>query len=1601
MEVIITTFCNPLKFWVFEVSNRKQRETFEQKLDQGNFARITSPSVGQLALIHHKNKWKRALVQSDVTPFTCWLIDYGMEHSADSVYEIPPAFECPIPLTKKAALNDVACLQRDCTPSGVRTIGDINFSYGSNKRMHDYLENAERILFACHREIGNTHLGEITIITSNSSFELTEVLVKEEVLIRDTDTFIKALKINGSTEEFALLKTASCNSKSIKEAFGNELTVGVGRGCSRSLRSPNSLPISPIEVDNSVNDSLYSDADRSPSQMSNLSHSSDNSIKRSTKIKRKLEEFLSNNKESKEEKIVSVVAQNEVVTPRPHLNNKSDDEVSSTADYHSREMMRKYLNNNCTCDQCEGWSEGNFFFNPRKKASDVKAKSYKDVKPELLLKTEEKSGVLAKITSPHRSQLTKIERSVKPTVLVHSTTILTPATTPTAAPFHKDIHKALRSYEHVYTIQGYVWPAIMRHMNVCIISKRDSGKTLAYLPAICSFELERQERYPDLPRSTVSPISVILCPGIEVAEKVYYLILKLLENASQKSYVALAIQPVDKNCLKQFERKVDILVATPVTLLSLLSSRIITLKRLCHLVIEKANIILERFSTEMGKILNVVQSMLSHRSCNYTVQMILTSEKWTRSIENLLKSLLIMPIVCIGSYLEAAMYGRVDIRVQFLEAQAKIRALIKILKGKSKICRTIIICNTDDEIKEAKPYLLMEGIDCLYITEDMEMAEINGIESVWLKTTGGKHLALFCTENVFNCNITITDAVMLINYSLPETWTQFVNRFRCMIDNYCSPLVLESSDNWTQCTVDIFMDESCSKQFPKVVQLMKRLGGKLTPDFLNYYKKTLQDVEAEKLKLKVDVCTNLKLFGKCERTSCEQRHVFSNEEDYVSNLPKNGTIKFRIARVHDVTSFGIKIIEVRDRDGKLCEWELYKELQTELNEAMGHKKQCVFDVDVGSWYVYHSLSADTYLRCCVLKIVDVEPITKRPVTVSVRCLDTGIKFDVGSSFLYKLPLQFQKIPPQVIDVYLANVVPPDFDETWSYYCKSKVESLLKQADYNHENAFVTGQILLQLTDKLWLKNITVHQQLKSDDFAVIKLNLRKTLVEQNIVNVNENQLHLLYKLCKKSKIALPCYEVNVKPVKVKSQPEFQWAHFSDADCIQIFISYVDSPSLFYARIVKYYDVFEDLQDEIQENLQKPNYPEVGVIFVNKCCLVKDSIGDTYTRCIVTEVMDDVVNVFLVDYGNHATVKKSELQHLPDEYITRLPFQAIECRLYGIEPDWDVWDKSANERLRDFMFEPEESYFRILHMNIYKKEEAVATGGLKYAVLLADDFNGDLVVLNKLLIDEGKAAIVHEEDVGEFQLQKPSSDEDEKDSLPEIEREMTFDEISREQKHHTTNGCEEFSSGAVDETSDEPVWDIVINQKEEFFKELLGVSDTKLPNTSSSTVPALPPINTTSSQDHYTPKVIWYQTETHVKLKVAVPCIDKCEISVVRKNALMFEGITTDGRPYKVNLFLHDHVLKEIEHKITGQDVKIRLTKMVPARWPRLVLSGERDRHISYNYTKYDEEDEEKERKFLDLGGDHPDEIIDENDEECVYYTGSEDSGDSDSIEFDC
>lgn len=191
----------------------------------------------------------------------------------------------------------------------------------------------------------------------------------------------------------------------------------------------------------------------------------------------------------------------------------------------------------CPCDICESVRDNTMMFQKFEREIRVPKKA-QIVKPHLLF--NENLDECPHIIQTRKGAQSNLQRLLEPKMLVHGKFIIHPVKDLCSVFFDPTVHQALQPLKYFEPLktQAFAWPAIMRGQNVFIVSGPDSGKTMAYIPAICTFVLTSQ---PDLPNVN-GPISLILCPGAKTAEKVYKVFNKLLDPRKEK-IIRFAIPP--------------------------------------------------------------------------------------------------------------------------------------------------------------------------------------------------------------------------------------------------------------------------------------------------------------------------------------------------------------------------------------------------------------------------------------------------------------------------------------------------------------------------------------------------------------------------------------------------------------------------------------------------------------------------------------------------------------------------------------------------------------------------------------------------------------------------------------------------------------------------------------------------------------------------------------------------------------------------------------------------------------------------------------------------------------------------------------------------
>ncbi|GJQ87963.1 hypothetical protein Trydic_g12893 [Trypoxylus dichotomus] len=1253
--------------------------------------------------------------------------------------------------------------------------------------------------------------------------------------------------------------------------------------------------------------------------------------------------------------------------------NSSENEVEASLECCT---LRKKFKFGCQCKNCLKWETNDFAEEDKQFADLLPRPSKAACQPPPFFKGESTYVLEIQMKKIERSQ-TKIQKDIAPCLLVHSLQL--PRYTPNVADvaFCQSVHRALNRLQlrDVYTIQSYAWPAVMRSMNVCLVGAPQSGKSLCYVPAICTFVIEKESRYYELPKKN-SPVALIICESAYKAEEIYNLFISILKYTLEKVAIALCIPPFTYNYLK-YIKSCDILIATPRSVINLLKSRHVNLKRLCHFVVEDADKLLAKYANEFETLTKVIESMLNHRVCFHGVQVITISEHWTRNLETFLKRLDSVPIICIGSDLQCAIYAQANIQMHFASSSVKIRSICDIVKEHSRTSKTIIVCNDDFDVNYISKVLQIEGSSVTSVTSNMMADDILEQELLWNSTSCGRHSILVCTDSTLKIHLSVTQAEMLIHYSLPQDhWTDFSRRFKCLLDNYDSPLNSKSDNS---CRIHIYVSEDCSKQYPRLYRFLTDMGITLPPKFVEFSMNMELEEEQVKIENNSPLCKRLKLLGKCTKFRCNKRHMLNEKLDLQNWIPTAGTIKFQLLSIQDGSLFGVRLLEHIDTNYNIYKIDDHTQfIRYDLTRDIRNNKISATIVSIGELYAWLDAEMDVYHRCKVLKFCNKFKITQEPGEVLVKLIDIGKEKRVQTGNLYKLPNRYTNLPPQSVDVYLANILPLDKDEYWCTRTKNQVLDIMNSVDCTRERCYFTGRILLQIGEALWLDDIKLQEDLEYSNEVVTIFSLKKKMLERQLCSNRKEQLEDLYAVCKTCNITLPNYEhKSVPKVQMVKQTEPQWAYLENDYNIVHFCS-ADSPSKFYVRQEKYQKLFQQLQREIQEIILKPFYPQNKDISINNCYLAQDPSSDEYGRVIVKNIRDNMADCFFVDFGDSTIVQTNELKFLPDDMITRLPFQAIECSLFGVKPVLDFWAYEATDVLYDHCFEINSNIYKNLYVKYFKSTRSRDGGRNVYSVVLLDYVFEKSVSINTVLIDCGFASMIKEE----------------------ILTNLTLPDIKKKSKEIDSNvSTPMLLTNQKDADEDEDIWDVQINDAYKFMDEWFGKNTvdnknsakrdrlTSTPNYSKSTR-ALPAVS------YCTPDVVWYQTDHLIKFDIILPDVEKYTATILKKNIFSF-STTKNGKEYKLNFQLFEFVNPTFQHTGGGPVVRVSLTKATPVEWDRLTFSNKKMRNIKYNVLKCVFPEEK--RLFLDIERDEEEEA---DNTDIVVDIGSDDDYSESDIETD-
>ncbi|OWF35619.1 Tudor domain-containing protein 12 [Mizuhopecten yessoensis] len=891
-------------------------------------------------------------------------------------------------------------------------------------------------------------------------------------------------------------------------------------------------------------------------------------------------------------------------------------------------------------------------------------------------------------------------------VLVHSEDPLKPIYNIHDTPLDPIIREGLDNYGIVAPkfVQCYTWPALLRGRNVVGISPSGSGKTFAYLAPLLT-DLLKPSNYKDIPTGN-GPYAIILVPFWKSAQMVYDVTKILLGNSRSFRVLVAYGGGNEENQVVPLINGCELLITTPRSLSRLLQQKYTHLERLCHVVIDDAEIVLEEFREEIQDfMISYSRVVEEHVERSAPREVLVFSSRWCNMVNSFIDAFIPDPTLIITSRFEAAIYGRVKQIPLLWRTDQLVSQFLELVNSLAQEnSKMIIFCSNVNTTLHIHKLLKSRSLYSLLTHDKMDTLMLEQIGGEW-EGPSDKGKILICTDESVE-ELKIVDATAIVHYELPSSKTKFGNRLSTMSKYY------HNSSSKEKINIDptsyILITEDSGRQVETILQLLKRTKSKIPRNLYSMVMGLNQEKNCDGDK---DLCVALKAYGSCRyQNKCPARHALLPEVDCkATQQPLNsGEVKVLVTNVVDASHYFVRLLEHRPPTGDKVDTSMTMlDLRFKMAEWFGdlqHRSK-YSSLCIGEMCAV-SEDEETYHRVKVCDITGVNSPGDR-IKAELMFVDDGRKSFVSPNKLYNLPPHLRDVPYQALEVFICRVQPVDLDEKWTSKASMFVYDLL-------DKKTMDGRIVLRIGNTLWLDPLVERVYLSDLHAYCTNLFVRSELLKNGFAVNNSNHMQLLYDLCK-GKIEVPKLNLqsdrSEKKNEVEILPESKEYH-------DVHLSAVNSPTLIYLQRSDTFKLLEKMNDEINERMKNEELTGMKIISLKTGSVCLGKWDDMWYRVrILEELEDNMVEVFHVDFGDSETVSRDSLQKIPQEFL-ELPFQAIEAGLSYVAPQGETWEEAAGDLIWDLAHFVTND-MKVLAAKVVTKQYAMNAGNHKYYVELYD------------------------------------------------------------------------------------------------------------------------------------------------------------------------------------------------------------------------------------------------------------------------------------------
>nr|VDD57758.1 unnamed protein product [Brassica oleracea] len=528
-------------------------------------------------------------------------------------------------------------------------------------------------------------------------------------------------------------------------------------------------------------------------------------------------------------------------------------------------------------------------------------------------------------------------------------------------------------------VQRHAIPILLAQRDLMACAQTGSGKTAAFCFPIISGILRDQN--PQRPRGsrTVYPLAVILSPTRELASQIHDEAKKFSYQTGVKVVVAYGGTPINQQ-LRELERGVDILVATPGRLNDLLERARVSMQMIKFLALDEADRMLDMgFEPQIRKI--VEEMDMPPRGMRQTM---LFSATFPSEIQRLaadfLANYIFLAVGRVGSSTDL-----IAQRVEFVHESDKKSHLMDLLHAQretgnhDKQSLTLVFVETKRGADSLENWLCMNDFPATTIHGDRTQQE----REVALKSFKSGRTPILVATDVAARGLDIPHVAHVVNFDLPNDIDDYVHRIgrtgRAGNSGVATAFFNEKNAQLARQLAELMQEANQEPRYRQVKHINLEFSQGVEDTHLQLVKSQCHDALSSLECLNLNGCQKISDSGIEAITSiCPKLKVISIywnvrvTDDCIRHLVKNcrNIIDLNLSGCKSITDKGMQLVA-----------ESYQDLES-LNIT-----RCVKITDDGLLHVLHKCSSLQTLNLYALSGFTDEAYKKISLLAELRFLD--------------------------------------------------------------------------------------------------------------------------------------------------------------------------------------------------------------------------------------------------------------------------------------------------------------------------------------------------------------------------------------------------------------------------------------------------------------------------------------------------------------------------------------------------------------------------------------------------------------------------------------